>query len=196
MTAVGDSIPDKMIFRRKTMKKGLILVLAILTVFAFVSCDSDSGTKEEEKEGPKTVPLGDFDWVNNDNQKGWRSNGTDSTETDLAYEDVVAAKYLVLELNAAPAGGFQIVWQGNGTPGWGWNQQDILAGDGTPIDGNGGTITESGGKVIFKIEFSAAFAEKDYAGFLASTQVKILIAYYTGGIAGLGIQKAYLEMAE
>jgi hypothetical protein len=181
------------------MKKLLIIaaVLAAMSL-AFVACGGDDDPEKPPvgPTGPKTIQLGDFNWINNDNQKGWRSNGTDTIETDLAIEDLVAAKYLVLELNAAPAGGFQVVWQGNGTPGWAWNQVDVLAGDGTPIDGAGATVTPSAGGAILKVEFSVTFAEKDYEGFKASTQAKILIAYYTGGIDGLGITKAYLEMAE
>jgi hypothetical protein len=149
---------------------------------------------EWESEITKKVDLGEFTWNNNDDQKGWKSNGMDTEVTDLAIEDLVNAEYLILELNAKPAGGFQIVWQGNGTPGWAWNQEAVLDGSGRPLEGMGAFVEETDSGAILGIKFSDAFAEKDYPGFKASTQAKILIAYYTGGIAGLGIQKAYLGL--
>jgi hypothetical protein len=143
----------------------------------------------------KKVDLGPFNWFNNETtQMGWRSNGMDTEVTDLDIKDLVATKYLVLELDKKPAGGFQIVYQGNGTPGWAWNQVDVLAGDGTPIDDMGAFVAQEGDKYILAVEFSKAFAEKDYEGFIKSTQAKILIAYYNPDLAGLGIQKAYLAV--
>jgi hypothetical protein len=184
------------------MKK-LLIIAAVLAAMAlvFVGCggDDDSGeTPPPGPTGPKTVVLGDFDWEGGqpDNQKGWSSDGTDGKETGLAIEDLLGAKYLVLELNAAPTGGFQMAYQFEADS-WGWHQAQILSNNGEPIEGFGATITESDGKAIFKIELSEAFHENDlWTLSQTSTKAKILISYYTGGIAGLGLQKAYLEMPE
>jgi hypothetical protein len=147
-----------------------------------------------ENEITKSVDLGDFTVSNNDNQKGWATIGMDGVTEGLTVEELVNAEYLILELNAAPAGGFQIVWQGDGTPGWAWNQQDILSSNGRPIEDRGAFIQENGSGTILGVKLSDAFADKDYEGFKACTQAKIYIAYYTGGLAGLGLQKAYLAL--
>jgi hypothetical protein len=163
-----------------------------LTFSEFIFAKEGSGEDVPEPPPPPPPPppdaervdLGDFTWVNNDTQKGWRSNGTDSTETDLQINELVTAKYLVLELSAPPAGGFQIVWQGTGD--WGWNSNSILTDSGEAIPDKGTSIEGN----TLKIELSLALVK--YEQFQGSTQAKILLAYYSPDIDGLGIEEAYL----
>jgi hypothetical protein len=154
---------------------------------------------EKEPPPPAAKPsypfdLGEFTWVNNENQKGWRANGTDTTETDLPVELLIGAKALVLELDSLPNQETQVTWQGNGTPGWAWNNTIIITEAGEIVEGTGTTVTANGDGYILKVEFSKAWAAKDYQGFLNSTQAKILVqyAYGNGGIPVMGLQKAYL----
>jgi len=137
------------------------------------------------------VELGDFTWVNNDNQKGWKSNGMDNEETGVSATDITTAEYLVLDLSAAPTGGLQFVWQGDAAgSSWPWNQTDVLGNDGSPDAEKGTAITEKDGVTVLTIELSKA--AKDYDLFKKNSVVKILIAYYAGGIDGLGLERAYL----
>ena len=135
--------------------------------------------------GAGQIVLGDFTWVNNDTQKGWRSDGADNTATDLDFAELYHAKYLVLEMPALPTGGVQLVWQGDGEGGW--HSNNILT-------GTGGVIAEAGTSfdgTNLKIELSKAFTK--YDSFLKSREwAKFLIAYYSPDVAALGITKAYL----
>ena len=115
------------------------------------------------------------DWVNNDNQKGWRSNGTDDQETDLTIEQMQSAKYLVLEVSKEPEGiGLQFTVQCD--PNWSWDQTDLQVAD-----------LYKDGKIT--IELSKIPGWKNIAG---ATKGKFLVAYYDGGWDALGVTKAYL----
>ncbi|MDR0293872.1 MAG: hypothetical protein LBH95_06955 [Oscillospiraceae bacterium] len=125
-----------------------------------------------------TFTLGAFTAENSDTQKGWASNGTDDKETNLSIETLTGAKTLVLELSAAPTGGMQIIWQGDGDS-WTWNQTDGVLPD---------TGTE---KTTLRIDLASTL--KNYDKFKASTKAKIFIGYYSNNIADLGITRAYLD---
>jgi post-segregation antitoxin (ccd killing protein) len=140
----------------------------------------------------KTLDLGYFTVENNPTQKGWCTDGVDGISTSLIIDDLSDAKFLVLELNTKPTGGFDMIWQGTGND-WSWDQQDgILSNEGEPNAQLGATILEVAGKVILKIELSKAL--KNY-NLLASSafNAKFYIAYYSPDIEGLGITRAYLE---
>jgi hypothetical protein len=129
--------------------------------------------------------LGDFTSINSVNQKGWCSNGTDNVTTNLTVNDFVDAKYLVLELNAAPAGGLHIVWQSD-IDDWDWNQTEILNANGIPY-ADKGTILD--GNIII-IELSKVL--KNYSKFVKTRwNVKLLLGYFSPDIAGLGVRGAY-----
>jgi hypothetical protein len=133
----------------------------------------------------------EFTAVNNATQSGWCTDGTDDKDTPLLAKTLVAAKYVVLELDHAPTGGLQFIWQGNGD-GWTWNEQGgVLTNTGGATDM--ATVTE-GDDGIFTLKIDLSKAVKNYEGFLASTQVKFFIAYYSPNVAALGITKAYLEL--
>jgi hypothetical protein len=189
------------------IKKIMPILLAVILIFslAMTSCgkNDDKGNNngnENPNENPgenpgenpspgesKIIELGDFTAINNDNQKGWGSNGTDDKETTLDIEDLKAAKFLVLELSKKPTGGLQVIWQGDGNS-WDWAQNDgILSDTGSPSASKGATLS---GDNELKIELSKAL--KDYSKLAASTKAKIFVAYYTGGVAGLGVTRAYL----
>jgi uncharacterized protein YxeA len=178
------------------MKKIMPVLLAMVLVLGLVmlGCGKNDDGNENGNENPgdnntsdtRTVELGDFTASNNDNQKGWGSNGTDDKETNLAIEDLKAAKYLVLELSKAPSGGLQVIWQGDGNA-WDWAQNDeILSDTGSPNAAKGASLSGN----VLKIELSKAL--KDYSKLAASTKAKIFIAYYSPDAAGLGITRAYL----
>jgi hypothetical protein len=162
-----------------------------LSISKFILTKKGSGDGIEPPPPPPPPPpdaervdLGDFTWDNGASQKGWKSNGTDSEETDLEINELVTAKYLVLELSAPPSGGLQIVWQGSLS--WSWNQENILTDSGEAIPEKGTSIEGN----TLKIELSLAL--KDYDKFQGSEQAKVLIAYYSPDIDGLGIEEAYL----
>nr|AGS51647.1 glycoside hydrolase family 5 [uncultured bacterium contig00026] len=170
-------------------------VAVILLVFplAFFGCGGNGGDDDDDDitDGePRIVELGDFTWINNDNpdkQKGWRSNGTDNTTTDLDIADLKAAKYLVLELSSAPTGGLQIVWQGNYNSNWDWNQTDGILASGVPDATKGAALSED---FVLTIELSLALT--NYSQLASCTQAKFLLGYFSPDIAGLGITSAYL----
>jgi len=114
--------------------------------------------------------------VNGDTQQGWATDGVDDVASSLTADDFHAAKYLVLELGAAPTGGLQFIWQGDGD-GWAWTQTDGVV-------GNDGTDQTT-------IVIELATTAKNYDKFLASEQIKIFLGYYSPDIAGLKIEKAY-----
>ena len=142
-------------------------------------------TPSAEEQEPEKVILGDFTVSNGDTQKGWCTNGVDDTETDLEIEDLVDAKYLVLELGNAVTGGMQLVFQGDGD-GWAWNQFDILGDTGDPITG----VEVSEDKKTITIEFSVVF--EGWEDFTSGEKAKIIIGYYSTNIASLDLQEAYL----
>jgi hypothetical protein len=141
------------------------------------------------------VDLGlEFTAVNNATQSGWATDGVDGKETPLLAKTLVAAKFLVLELSKAPTGGLQMIWQGNGDPNWTWTQTNgVLSNNGEPNAELGATIIPGDGDAVtLRIELSKAFTNYDL--FLASTQIKFFVAYYSSTVADLGITKAYLEL--
>ena len=125
------------------------------------------------------IDLGAMNFVNNDTQQGWQTDSLDSASTVTAAE-LTSAKYLVLEFAQAPTGGMQIIWQGDGSSGGlaDWNQTDKVI----PNDGMSDT----------SIVIDLASTLKNYDEFQASTQIKLIIAYYSNNIADLGITRAYL----
>jgi hypothetical protein len=144
-----------------------------------------------EVTGPKTIDLGDYTIDQDAQTKGWLTDGTDNKESDLAVEDLVAAKYLVLELGKAPVGSLQVIWQGD-SDNWGWNQTNgVLSNNGIPDAEKGVTLSKD---FVLKIELSKTLVK--YDDFVNCIKAKLIIAYYSTGIADLGITKAYLEMAE
>ena len=115
-------------------------------------------------------------WVNNDNQKGWRTDGTDDIATDLTLAQLQAAKYLVLEVPSKPEGsGIQFTFQCD--PDWGWTQTDLQVDD----------IWQDG-KLVFEFSKMSKIADLGKA----ESNGKILVAYYDGGWDALGVTKAYL----
>ena len=113
---------------------------------------------------------------NNDSQKGWLTDGVDGKESDFTADDFHNAKYLVLEYdNAVPD---QFIWQGDGNS-WGWAQTDGV----TDVDG---------GAVEGRIVIDIAATALNYDGWLASSQMKIFLAYYNPDWDAMGITRAYL----
>ena len=149
------------------MKTKRILIIAVLAIAALILPSLAA-----------TFTLGDFTISNGDTQKGWASNGTDNKETNLSIETLTSAKTLVLELSKAPAGGLQIIWQGNGDD-WAWNQTDGVI----PSEGTEETT----------IRIDLATALKNYSKFKSSTEAKILLGYYSDNMADLGVTRAYLD---
>jgi len=152
----------------------------------------------EEPTEPKKVILPDFSYNKGDgdsdgaeSQVIWRTNGTDDEENDLTVEDIVTAKYLVIVLGNAPAGGMQLIWQSD-VDSWGWNQTASL------LTNSGGENSEVGtslstDKKTLTIELSKAITK--YSTFItAQSKLKIILAYYTSAtkIRSLDIQEAYL----
>jgi len=135
------------------------------------------------------IDLGEPTLENNASQLGWGTQGVDGkADLTLWANDVNNAQYLVLDLKNEITGGVQIIWQGTGNS-WGWAQEDIVSGDGTPAAGKGVTYDYKGDVIQVTIELSKAL--KDYNMF-NNTQVKFFIAYYTPDFSGLGLLRAYL----
>jgi hypothetical protein len=86
------------------------------------------------------TPLGAVTWINNDNQQGWRANGTDDEVTDLSLDALKAAKYIVIEMAAPPSGGIQVAVQSDGD-GWAWNQTDGIEAVGSAFIIDTSTLT-------------------------------------------------------
>jgi uncharacterized protein YjdB len=179
------------------------LVTAVAAGSATVTVTTSDGNKTAtcavtviSGSGSKTINLGYFTIDNHDSQKGWCTDGTDGISTSLNIDDLIAAKFLVLELTAKPTGGLDMIWQGDvwqGGVDWTWNQQDgILSNTGEPDTQLGAAIMQGAGKVILRIELSKAL--KNYNAFILNTKAKIFIAYYSPDIDALGITRAYLEL--
>ncbi|MDR1687426.1 MAG: LPXTG cell wall anchor domain-containing protein [Clostridiales bacterium] len=150
------------------LRKLMMLVVALVCVLAF---SAPAYAAVVELPAVPTVK-------NNDTQAGWASNGTDNMTTDLTIEQLTSAKYLILELGAAPMGGMQFIWQGDGD-GWAWNQTDGVI----PDEGTGETT----------IVIDLAATAKNYSAFQSSTQAKIFLGYYSNTVADLQITRAYLS---
>jgi Listeria-Bacteroides repeat domain (List_Bact_rpt). len=142
-----------------------------------------------EREDKYYKALGWFTWENNkDTQRGWRANGADNVETDLAWEDIKEARYLVLHTKggagdnwATGFGGIQFVTQGDGSS-WGWDQTNI----------NSFYIPRGSNKDIFiAIDLTTT---KNYSKLVKGSIGKFVVSYYDGvtNATGLGLQEAYL----
>jgi len=142
-----------------------------------------------EREEEYVTALGGFTWENNPtSQRGWRSNGCDNTETDLVWEDIIEAKYLVLHTKGGAGtgwadgfGGLQVVLQSDGG-GWGWDQTNI----------NSFYYPRTATSDVFVVIDLSTL--KNYSKFVKGTVGKLLISYYDGptNSLGLGLQEAYL----
>jgi hypothetical protein len=177
------------------MKKALV-VLVVLSLTMALSCASSGGGSSLEIPEKRALDLpgdisgnlGDFTVTNNPTQKGWCTEGTDGKDVPLQVEDVIAAKFLVLQLGSKPTGSLQVIWQGDGN-GWGWTQNDgVLADDGTPNAAKGAVLSADN---VLRIELSKAFV--NYDQIKDCTQFKMYLGYYSDDISSLGITKADFE---
>ena len=134
--------------------------------------------------GDKTVPLGYYTWINQPSQKGWYANGNDGEETDLEWDDVTFARYLVLETKSSDAtkadfGGIQVVVSGNLVGGW----------TGIPATAN---LTYERGTDTVWIVFELRTFKDNYLKFVRGAAGKFLLAYYTPDVSGLDLREVYL----
>ncbi|MDR2589494.1 MAG: hypothetical protein LBC71_00660 [Oscillospiraceae bacterium] len=158
------------------MKKILAVVLVLIMAFAFTT------TALADTVG---VPLGAFSWVNNDNQKGWVSDGYDGDPTSTVWAVVAASTGIQIRVDRAPEGGsIFIIAQASFNPSQ-WNQQEFATADVFTADAEG-----DGG--VIRISWSALPFWSDLAG---SDGGKIGIGYWgdgTGDISNLGFVSAIL----
>jgi len=159
---------------KKALAVGLILIMALTFSTAALASETVS------------VPLGGFTWVNNDNQKGWRTNGMDDVATNLPWEVFSAAQGLTFTVNKMPEGdNIALVFQGDGTPGWPWAQMEVLIS--TVF-----TENEAGDGGRFTFNFSN---HPDWNAIKGGSIGKFLIGYWgdgSGNIDTLGIVSASL----
>ena len=133
-------------------------------------------------------------WNNSDNQKGWRSSGaSDAAAAYLSLEDLLEARFIVVELSKFPQG-LEIIWANEGA-GWkaspiikfGWNNEI----DGTEqgqLDQTGATLVPKGEGYILTIPLATSL--DDYTDFTASaTWAGILLQV---GDWANAVTKAYL----
>jgi hypothetical protein len=126
-----------------------------------------------------TVELGDFTFANSENQKGWVLEGVD-------WDVFVYGKYLVLETfvetEAWGYSGLQVVLQGaGGVPNWA--QTGTVAWTSTDFD--------IANQYVYLVIDISVLDQLDV--FITSGPGgKLILAYWVGGIAGLGIQRALL----
>jgi len=137
---------------------------------------------------PGAVPvtgytLGSFTIENNDNQKGWATNGVDNLTTDLGMDTLAAAKYLVLKTkgsnNNDGFGGIQIIVQGDGNS-WNWAQ--------TPINGDWISYAHTADETVYFVIKLDQLG--DWEDLITGTMAKLFIGCYP--ITNLGLQDAYL----
>jgi len=131
------------------------------------------------------LDLGGFTWLNNENQKGWRANGTDNTVTDLPIEELRNAKYLVLHTKGGNSdtafGDISVIVQSNGESGWPWNSTNIGGADFDRTKDNFIVID------ISKIKGGSALS--------LCSQGKFIIQYYGSNMRmnlGLGLEAGYI----
>jgi hypothetical protein len=176
------------------MKKALV-VLAVLCLTMALSCASSGGSSlslpdQQRAAGPGEIGgrLGDFTTTNQPTQRGWCTNGTDGKEVDLTMDEILAAKFLVLQLSKKPVGGLQMIWQGDGNN-WAWDQMDgVLSDAGGPNSSKGATLSDD---LVLRIELSKAL--KNYNKVADCTQFKMYLGYYSTSVQSLGIITADLE---
>ncbi|MDR0455526.1 MAG: InlB B-repeat-containing protein [Treponema sp.] len=134
--------------------------------------------------------LGNTTVTNNATQKGWRTNGTDNVTTNLDIVTLINAEYLELILSKKPAGGYQIIWQGDGN-GWSWASTAISNDNGVPDSTKGVTLEENDeGNWVLKIKLADALA--GYGNLINCYKAKFFIAYYTPDFDAMGIIEANL----
>jgi len=144
-----------------------------------ITVTREEGSAYYDSANNRTI-LGGMTWSNeNDNQRGWQTNGTDGVyNPEFIVQNLIFAKQLVIECGAVPAGEIHIVWQSDGD-GWNWNQTEF------PIEEvlNENTIT---------IDMSRLINHSSIGG----TKANLIIGYWgaDGGktISDLKITKAYL----
>jgi len=133
--------------------------------------------------GDKTVPLGYFTWTNAETQRGWYSNGADGKDTDLDWDDVTFARYLVLETKNKSAvnnfGEIQIVFSGSIVGGW----KEVV---------KTSNLTYTRGTDTVWLVFELRDFKDNYLKFVRGTPGKFLIAYYTPDLSGFSLQEVYL----
>ena len=134
---------------------------------------------------PNVIPLGAFTWVNNANQQGWRSNGTDDVVTALEWEVIQGATYLVIKSTNLPSqwgiGGLQICFQGDGTGG-AWASPNVK--------GGWDNFTNTPADVIYTVIKLADVS--GWAGFISGTQGKFLIGELNNIGGASGFQGAWI----
>jgi len=131
--------------------------------------------------------LGAYTWENkdNDNQKGWTSNGFDGT-SGLRWDTLKDAKYLVVKSKGGGAnsngfGGLYIVLQGDGVN-WG---QTGMYGDWVSFEHTADDV------IYFAIKLDTL---DSYSTLIAGSKGRIIVAMYP--LSGLGLQDAYLVMGD
>jgi hypothetical protein len=175
-----------------------ITALLLALTFVFFGCDDSkylkkqtfpealSGLSSYKKvslaiEDDKSLPYknaGD----NVGKQQGWEE-GTGAKNFKLA--DFASAEYLVLEFTTKPQGNISLVWQ----PEDGWKSNNILTNQGGE---NQATGTKFYGDSLL-IVLGLSLIEYDAA---VTDIKKLLIAYYSPDIVGLGIKSASLYIPQ
>jgi hypothetical protein len=179
------------------MKKIWPVLLTVVLIFSLVTLGCGKNDDKENNNGgnpddnnttdeTNTFELGEFTISVDGNKKGWATNGTDDLTTTLTIENLIAAKYLVLELSKDPTGSMDIIWQGDNNSNWNWTQTDNILNAGSPSASKGASLSNK----TLKIELAKALGS--YSKLTDCTRAKLFIAYYTPDIAGLGVTKAYL----
>lgn len=134
----------------------------------------------------KTVSLGYYTWDNAPTQRGWRANGNDGNTTDLEWDDVIFARYLVLETKGTGTNNFgEIALTISGNLAGGWTEAAKSA-----------NLTYARGTDTVWLVFDLFTLGNNYMKFVRGTAGKFLLAYYTPNISGLAIQNAYLTDAD
>jgi len=182
------------------MKKVWLILLAVVLVFglAMLGCGQHSAPEEEEEgdEGvlDKTIPLNlKFDKIESATTKGWVSNGVDNITTKYEFADFKDAKYLVLELSKKPEKDIGIIW--NADVDWKWNQNDDVFKDGVPNAAKGAKIREEAdGKCVVQFELAKAMINRNKLPKCTKIILYVSTFNTTGGVDGLGITEAYLEI--
>jgi uncharacterized repeat protein (TIGR02543 family) len=163
------------------------------------------------------VPPEDFDAVylgnfnmsgtgdNTEKQKGWVSNGYDGIASEHEVWEFLEAEYLWIWVKNKPAGGMQLVWQGDGenVDKGGWFSADILANDGSVATAFSDCVELEADQDGWVIKITLADALGTTSGAISTSYTdatagfKLILAYYTGtGLSALGTMKAYLLLPE
>jgi len=158
-----------------------VLSTKVFTADATLKAKWDRWT--EPAYGDKTLALGYYNWINAPTQKGWRANGNDGVETDIEWEDITFARYLVLQTKNTTAvadfGEMQVVVSGSLVGGW------------TTGAGSSNTTYDRGTDTVWLV-FELRTFKDNYLKFVRGAAGKFLIAYYTPDLTGLNLQEVYL----